>query len=56
MTAAELRQQAVVNRHYAQRCLETFEKTGRESALRQAELHEACAARKEDLAAQVERV
>jgi len=45
--AAELRIQVAVNRHYARACRETYRKTGRASALYQAELHSACAAKKE---------
>ncbi len=53
MTAAELRLQATLNRHRAQKCRETFAQTGRASALRQAELNETCAACKEELAVQM---
>ena len=45
--AADLRIAAAVNRHYARMCQETYRKTGRASALYQAELHAACAEQKE---------
>lgn len=45
--AANLRLGAAVNRMYERACRETFEKTGRHSALNQAEIHAACAAKKE---------
>jgi len=45
--AADLRIQAAVNRHYARACQDTYLKTGRASALYQAELHAACSEKKE---------
>ncbi len=45
--AARLRLQAVINRRYARSCRETYLATGRESASYMAEVHEACAAKKE---------
>ncbi len=44
--AEMLRALALQNDHYASRCQETFEKTGRPSALNQAEQHRVAAGEK----------
>ncbi len=55
-TPEYLRLAASINRRYAHRCMETYAKTGRDSALSQAHLHEACAAIKERQAADAEKI
>ena len=54
-TPEYLRLAAAINRKYANACTETYTKTGRPSALYQAEIHRACAAIKESRAAELEK-